>query len=123
MLDLQSLGQRLQLRVGERERRIRPEARDDVDEMAAAILLPVRRESERRQNQDRRIENLEPFRHHADDGVRIATHIDGALDDAGIGVEPALPERIRQHGEAVAGRVLVGAPDTAEERLDTEVVK
>ena len=123
MLDLQSLGQRLQLCVGERERRVRTKARDDVDEMAAAILLPVGGESKRRQNQDRGIEDLEPFRHHADHRVRIAAHVDRAVDDAWIAVEPALPERVRQHGQAVAGRVFVGAPDAAEQRLDPECLK
>ena len=91
--------------------------------MTAAILLPVRGESERRQNQHRGIEDLEPFRHHADHGVRIAAHVDRALDDAGICVEAPLPERIGQHGEAVAGRVFVGAPHAAKQRLDAECLK
>ena len=51
--------------------------------------------------------NRKPRRHHADDDVRLAIERDRATDDGRVAGEPALPQRMAQHHDAIAAGLVV----------------
>src|SRR5690242_15666757 len=60
-------------------------------------------------------------RQYADDRIRLASQLDGAADDGGVGAETALPDGIGEHDDPVLAEVvLLFGERAAEARTDSE---
>ena len=81
-----------------------PQAPDDVPVLRRAVLRPgLARQPELRPER-----KVVAARHHADDGVRLVSHVDGLAREGRAAAQAALPVAVAHHRHALARPLVVG---------------